>query len=1328
MIQIIEIKNPFEPNKREIKEVYCTGGPLTDYVDIVGRDICIEGRIIERPDAFIPLDNMQIIVTPHIAGKGVKNVLGLVAMVALSVYSAGIAGGAWGTFATTGSHFLAAGTFSAYLASGAVMFLGGKLINSVFPQDSASIHFKDQEQTRTYGWDIPTPVTTAGYTVGETYGECIPAAQLLEQHVETVNDKQYLNLLYCGGYGPVDSIDNIRIDKTDISNFSNVQIETRLGTNDQEPISFFKNTPLDQNVGLELDTDLSLTRTSNSTQANILEITLEWPAGLYQMNNDGSYANASVRFRAEYRRTGNGAWHNFNVDNSDYTVTAATNSALRRTFQVTGLEAAQYDVRVTMIERPKTSRYQTMTQWSILTSYVNGIYSRPNKVLVALRILASNQLSNGVPSVNWRQKRNTVWVHDADSNSYVEKAADNPIWATYDILHGCRKLYNINLRTYEYVVAGYPHEAMDAYWEEWKAAADYADEMVVNNDGELEPRFRFDAFYDSAMKRWDAAQKAASVGHASIIMHGRNIGIVVDRPGTMTQIFGEGRTTVSSVKGSFSSTEDRARAIEVTYSDGLNDFKNTMMTIRSLDYAESKSSDNTAQLQLFGVKRRSQAYREAVHALATNERQLQFIELGADIDAVVAEYGDIVGYNHAVSRVGIASGRIISCNGNTVVLDHDVTLEPEKMYELYIQLPDDTLIRRDVIPGNETTNEIIVAEPFVSPQMPQRFDNYAFGELNKAVKPFRVVSAQRDGDMRVTLKLAEYDEAIYSDDLDYSKFPVIDYSSSPITGNIIESLTATEETYTTNEGALTSNIIISWSLRRDANYVPDSYRVTVVNTTTGFSEEFNTRATTQYVRGVSPKATYTITVRCIFDAVVVGSISTELYITGKDAPPPDVTGLKCKQTAGGFVLSWDPIEIKDLRGFTIWQGVDGVGIDGCDKINDCYSGTSLFVPVTEAENYIFYVVAIDNGGNMSQVPVSIIAEYILPDDITDFIGVRNGETITFSWDAQDGMSYELRWGTSWDTAHIVVKLKSNMYMYFFPQLGTQTFCVKAIDGYGNYSKNPAYVSLDLTDGVNRNVIAVFDDQHDGWQGVKNNVHVMDGRLVLDDNVTGGEYIAEITLPEAIPARNWIQYHAGTVASDVVWSDMLYPWNEVPGAWYPEGDLGSGKVEHYISTYTGLSNTTVDAISLNNTTDSDKGSAVVSESQGIAYENGRFAKGARISDIASLAYTVSIPAVFHLAFNAKHTTAINNHIIYMTLVGSGRWLRLGYNSGTFYLLDSNGRRITVNISPHADDIISFTIDQTTDNRSLTVECLAMNTTRTVSAEYEPLGTFTGFKLE
>ena len=52
-------------------------------------------------------------------------------------------------------------------------------------------------------------------------------------------------------------------------------------------------------------------------------------------------------------------------------------------------------------------------------------------------------LSGGVPSLNWRQTRKTVWVHNPETGYYEQRAADNPIWACYDILHGCRRLKNI---------------------------------------------------------------------------------------------------------------------------------------------------------------------------------------------------------------------------------------------------------------------------------------------------------------------------------------------------------------------------------------------------------------------------------------------------------------------------------------------------------------------------------------------------------------------------------------------------------------------------------------------------------------------------------------------------------------------------------------------------------------------------------------------------------------------------------------------------------------------------------------------------------------------
>lgn len=979
MIQLVEIANPFEPERRKITDLYCTGRDVTTYTDIEGKDIYLDGNLVACPEKTIPLDGSQLVVIPHIAGKGLMRILGMVAMIALSVYTSNIAGGLWKGLGTA----FRAGHIGALLASGAVMFLGGKIINTVFPQAADNISWNDHEQTQTYGWDLPTPTTTAGNVVGETYGECIPAAQLLEQHVETVNDEQYLNLLYCGGYGPVDSIDNIRIDYTDIGNFSGVQLETRLGTNDQRPISFFKNTPLDQSVGVELTQGQAVTRASDSTKASALEVTLEFPAGLYHVNDKGDYDNATAVFSLEYRKGQSDSWHNFHKGQSDYrySVTAATNSALRRTFSVTGLEAGQYDVRVTAVNRPNSSRYQSMVNWTILTSYIDGIYSRPNKVLVALRIKASNQLSGGVPSLNWRQTRKTVWIHNPETGYYEQRAADNPIWACYDILHGCRSLKNINTGANEYVVSGYPASCFDAYWEQWKSAAAYADEQITNQDGEKEARYRFDAYFDTSQKRWTAAQKAANVGHAVIIPHGRNIGITVDRPGHITQIFGEGRTMVSSVKGSFSSTEDRARAIEVTYNDGQNDFKNTVMTVRSPNYNTDRASDNTAQLTLFGVKRRSQAYREAVTALATNERQLQFIELSADIDAIVAEYGDIVGFNHAVGRIGIASGRVVSATDTTVVLDKDVVLDAAKSYEIYISLSNDNLIRRDIVVGTGgTVHTLTVSTPFDAAQLPQQFDNYAFGEVDKAVKPFRIVNASRDGDLKVSLKLAEYDEAIYSTELDYSKYPVIDYTSTPSVSKII-SLSAQEQSYTVDKTTM-SDVFVTWQIARDG-VTPDNYIVKIKSRNTSFEEQASTHLTSHTFHNVRPGDDYDITVYCIFDALTASRETTSLHVAGGTYSANNATNLMIVLVGKGFNLSWQAATGSAIASYNVYQGKYGDKLETCTLISKQQTTLSCYAPIQDAGRYQFYVESLDKDGNRLGQVLAGIGTIAMPGRVSD---------------------------------------------------------------------------------------------------------------------------------------------------------------------------------------------------------------------------------------------------------------------------------------------------------------------------------------------------------
>ena len=68
LIQIVRIANPFEPTRREVEEICYTGGKVNAYVETEGRDVYIDGNLVEHPGETTPLDGSQIVVIPHIAG------------------------------------------------------------------------------------------------------------------------------------------------------------------------------------------------------------------------------------------------------------------------------------------------------------------------------------------------------------------------------------------------------------------------------------------------------------------------------------------------------------------------------------------------------------------------------------------------------------------------------------------------------------------------------------------------------------------------------------------------------------------------------------------------------------------------------------------------------------------------------------------------------------------------------------------------------------------------------------------------------------------------------------------------------------------------------------------------------------------------------------------------------------------------------------------------------------------------------------------------------------------------------------------------------------
>lgn len=1091
MIKIIEIKNPFEP-RREVREMEYTGGTIYSYLDIREKEIYLNGILVVDPINCFPQDGNEIVVTP-IIGKGLKSILGMVASIALAVYAPQIASSWLGI--AKGATVAGSMALKLGLLTGAIMTVGGRIINSVFKMNQQPIGGSEMETSNSYGWTLPSVQTYEGGVIGETYGEVLPAPQLLMSHVETTNsddqDKnvQYLNLLYSGGWGPVDEIKDIRIDTTGIENFSDVKIETRLGTNNQEPISFFPSTVLDQQVGITLKEGNSVVRTTDTTKAKKIELTFEWPSGLYSINDEGNYTNNTAEFSIEYRKAGDSIWQSFTQDTSaqqekgsyylerlllksnknevwtitpkgtdtwgvmgtihgklddaktgvfydseyisfkitnnnkkvfnrlnrqpitvkaqqsTYQLTKSTSEAVRRTYEFYMPEAGRYDIRVTATKLPSSTRKVSNMQWSLLSSFImDSAYSRPGKVLVGLRIKATDQLSGSLPAINWRQVRSKVWVYDYTIGNYVEKNADNPIWAAYDMLHNCKRLYNINSKQEEFVVEGIPKEKFKAYWDEWVEAADYADELVTTTAGEQEKRFKFDAFLDTTRTRWEAAQKAASTGRGTIIRHGVNYGIKIDKPSTIVQVFGEGQIKQGSFKGQYSSRNDRARSIQITYYDTQNDFKNSVFMLRSPNYIDDLTKvDNTADISLFGVTRRTQAYRDGMYALKTNELQLQTITFSTDIEGMVCEYGDIIGVNHAVGHFGEASGRIVKVEGNKVFLDKEVVLNVNKQYSLVVRLQDDTLVTRDIVAVSSkvVTNELTVSMAFDSNKLPKRYDPYAFGVKSKEVKPFRITKIEKNGDNQVTIVATEYDARVY--DVDYTNYSTVDYTNTDQNDYQVNDVAIKTETNIQSDGTILNDIIVDWKAPK-SNYCKNIkiYYKTYAQDAYVLLNTFEPTATNAVLHNVRTDEVYTIKIVCTNDVGVIGNaVIKTISVKGKESPPDDVKNFKAEQDAtnGSIVhLTWDANKDLDLDGYRIYVG-DDIAVE-------LVRSTTQLMFIPQSGEYTYGIRAIDTSGNESvNKTVTTLHAIVnagnvaIPEAPKNLFVTMDKNNITTNWDA-----------------------------------------------------------------------------------------------------------------------------------------------------------------------------------------------------------------------------------------------------------------------------------------------------------------------------------------
>ena len=1013
MVNVIIVNNPFKPEQRDTKYLpFKQGKSISYYFSAPGEWAYSVNGHEAAPDTVVN-DEDYIVVMPRVEGK----FFGVLLSIGMAVFTGGIASGAiFGIKSLIWRSVIAM----------AVGMIGNAIVSKL---TAPKVDRSNSEQSNTYGWGGTETVTGQGYPLAVTYGRMKSAGLLLSRHVISDGEKQYLNLLYCAGEGELSKIEDIRINANPISNYKDVQVDVRKGTNDQTVIPNFNDNFADQSLNYEL-TESWNTQQVQGDACDAIELTVGFPNGLYYSNDSGGADRTSVTLKAEIRKVGDESWQalplanqkgmaghikrrdawnfiksdNSVTNTSDYAgrIEEATNNAFYRVFRFDNLEKARYEIRMRCSAKDgKSLRHVNKVYWVQLTQIIYDDFVHPGKALIGIKALATSQLSGTDPKVTWIQERSEVYVFNPYINKYEAQPADNPAWAAYDLIHICRKIGG------EYIVFGQPHMRLD-----YNAFKAWADKCKTNG-------FTFNYIYDTAMRLWDALKYPEAVGRGKVIPVGTRFTCVSDYQSTPVQLFTVANIKQGSFNEEFQGVEARANSVEISFLNKDKDYERDVIPVYGDTYDESDTLTNPAQVELMGCTSLEQAYKHGKHFLRCNKYEIRTVTIEAFTDAIACTVGDIILIQHDIPEWG-EGGRVVAVSGQTITLDKEVTVQPGKDYQLLIRSNSTDIVSTFNVVNVSGLN-VIVKEAI--PVQPDAV--YAFGEVSKSAKPFRVLAITKTlSEMTRKIQCMEYYPELYvSDD---GTVPSIDYTNQGASD--IQAVGLVSDVYGAN-GIMYSRIGVTWQLPRDGKVsnVVVNYR-NVKSDTWTYIGNYPASTNTTTIFDVLLGATYEVRVQAINELGQLTAGVTKSIAIPKMQTPEDVQNLhvlsRYNQTADKSVyydlqvLFDPPSNPANFDVAEIWyllKSKSGKPVAGQEWQ---YAGSSnsqvIIKSLGPGEEYRIKAISVDRFGNRAETAqmVDVIVKPMdaIPDMPSNF-GITFGRNAAASWDEvlnADVDYYELR--------------------------------------------------------------------------------------------------------------------------------------------------------------------------------------------------------------------------------------------------------------------------------------------------------------------------------
>jgi len=708
---LINITNPFDPSQREVTYLKPSeSSTVASFVPAMLNScaVSLNGKIIEKENRATTLtkagDVMVVVPVPR-GGDGGKDILRIVAMIALAVVAPYAAAGMAGAGA-------AAGTVALYQTG--IMMVGSMLINSILPPSlpSAKNYNQSQEESPSYGVDGAKNTSTEDTVVPLVYGRYRIAGNRIAAFVKNVGNTQDAYLLYNAGEGPIAGISSLELNDQPAENFRDLEYQQRTGSATQSPMGWFNDNIIPKTKGVTLTEAYTLHTTS--TEVDKFRFDVVAPAGLAYYNDVGGVDAVTVGLTIQYRLAGDEDWigledtnkrissvtkYYYNdvemlegalraghtltgfdskiildesetivgsvqqehVYSTSHSIRGSGRQTVRRSYESPELPEGIYELRIRR-NTPESTDSQLVDGLQLveIDEIITDLVAYRHTALLGLRVRLSDQLTS-LPNVTFLHHGKLIRVRRVVDNAEVwtYEASSNPAWVAYDILTNTR-----------YGGAIAPPRINVAKWQDW---ADYCDEAGLE----------FNGVFDTQNNVWDSLSHVFRVGHAQIINQGTRYSIAIERADSPVMMFNSSSIIEKSMKINWLPKAERANEVELTFWNREDSYKRSMIKVRDTDVGPNDVV-RPARMTMFGVTNPEQALSEAIFQINLNKHILRSIEFDTGLDAIACTVGDQILVQHEMPSWGQGGRTAMGSTASVIKLDREVTIENGNTHKLLV--------------------------------------------------------------------------------------------------------------------------------------------------------------------------------------------------------------------------------------------------------------------------------------------------------------------------------------------------------------------------------------------------------------------------------------------------------------------------------------------------------------------------------------------------------------------------------------------------------------------------------------------------------------------